>query len=56
MIEIKNLNKTFNGKSILSNICLSVLGGQSVAIVGKSGAGKSVLLKCLPISSFLDGT
>ena len=47
MIDVKKLDKTFDGKTILSNINFSVSTGQSVAIVGKSGAGKSVLLKCL---------
>ena len=47
MIEVKELYKSFDGKSILSDIKFSVSHGQSVAIVGKSGAGKSVLLKCL---------
>ena len=47
MIEVKELYKSFDGKSILSDINFSVSHGQSVAIVGKSGAGKSVLLKCL---------
>ena len=47
MIEVKNLNKSYNGKGVLSDISLSVSHGQSLAVVGKSGAGKSVLLRCL---------
>jgi len=47
MIEVKNLSKSFGEKGVLSNLNFSVAHGQSVAIVGKSGAGKSVLLKCL---------
>tara|TARA_B110000438_G_C15699835_1_gene600552 strand:- start:308 stop:1045 length:738 start_codon:yes stop_codon:yes gene_type:complete len=47
MIEVKKLFKSYNGKQVLSNINFSVAQGESVAIVGKSGAGKSVLLKCL---------
>ena len=47
MIEIKNLFKSYGEKGILSDVTFSVTQGQSVAIVGKSGAGKSVLLKCL---------
>ncbi len=47
MIEVKNLYKSFGEKKVLSDISLSVSHGQSLAVVGKSGAGKSVLLRCL---------
>ena len=47
MIEVKNLYKSYGEKEVLSDISLSVSQGQSLAIVGKSGAGKSVLLRCL---------
>ena len=47
MIEVKNLYKSFGEKGVLSEISFSLPRGQAVAIVGKSGAGKSVLLKCL---------
>ena len=47
MIEVKELYKSFRERSVLTDINFSVSHGQSVAIVGKSGAGKSVLLKCL---------
>ena len=47
MIEVKNLYKSYGDKGVLSDINFAVSHGQSVAIVGKSGAGKSVLLKCL---------
>ena len=47
MIEVKNLYKSYGDKGVLSDISLSVSHGQSLAVVGKSGAGKSVLLRCL---------
>ena len=47
MIEVKNLSKSFADNIVLSDISFSITHGQIVAIVGKSGAGKSVLLKCL---------
>ena len=47
MIEVKNLKKSFADKIILSDISFSIPQGQIVAIVGRSGVGKSVLLKCL---------
>ena len=45
MISIKDLHKSFSGKSILRGISLDIKDGESVAIIGKSGIGKSVLLK-----------
>ncbi len=47
MIELKNISKSYNEKEVLRDISFSIPHGQAVAIVGKSGAGKSVLLKCL---------
>ena len=47
MIEVKNLFKSYGERGVLSDINFSVSHGQSVAVVGKSGAGKSVLLRCL---------
>ena len=47
MIEVKNLYKSYGGKEVLSDISLSVSQGQSLTVIGKSGAGKSVLLRCL---------
>ena len=47
MIEVKNLYKSYGEKEVVSDISLSVSHGESLAVVGKSGAGKSVLLRCL---------
>jgi len=47
MIQVKNLYKSFGEKGVLTDISFSLPKGKAVAIVGKSGAGKSVLLKCL---------
>ena len=47
MIEVNNLYKSYGEKGVLSDISFSVSHGQSLAVVGKSGAGKSVLLRCL---------
>ena len=47
MIEVKNLSKSFCEKGVLSDVNFSISQGQAVTIIGKSGAGKSVLLKCL---------
>tara|TARA_Y100000588_G_scaffold390399_1_gene495719 strand:- start:38 stop:772 length:735 start_codon:yes stop_codon:yes gene_type:complete len=47
MIEVKNLTKNYSNRSILSDISFSIQSGQAIALVGKSGVGKSILLKCL---------
>jgi phospholipid/cholesterol/gamma-HCH transport system ATP-binding protein len=47
MIECKNINKTFNGKQILTDISATFEQGKTNLIIGASGTGKSVLLKTL---------
>ena len=47
MIEVRNLRKDFNGHAVLEAISFRIETGESVAIVGRSGGGKSVLLKHL---------
>ena len=44
---VKNLSKTFNNAKILDEINLNLIKGESLAIIGTSGSGKSVLLKCI---------
>lgn len=45
MIEINNLHKTFRDKDVLRGVDLKIEPGETIAIIGKSGSGKSVLLK-----------
>ena len=45
MIEIKNISKTFSEKNIFKNLSMQISNGESIAIIGQSGVGKSVLLK-----------
>ena len=47
MIEVKNLRKEFDGEIVLDNINASFHNGMVNMIIGKSGSGKTVLLKCL---------
>lgn len=47
MITIENLSKTFDDKSVLNNINLNVKTGTTKVIIGRSGVGKSVLLKII---------
>lgn len=45
MIEIKNLRKSFGDNLVWDNVNLKIEDGETMAIIGKSGSGKSVLLK-----------
>lgn len=45
MIEIENLYKSFNGNDVLKGLSLKVKEGETTAVIGRSGCGKSVLLK-----------
>ncbi len=45
MIEIKNLHKSFGNNNVLRGINLTIETGETIVIIGKSGCGKSVLLK-----------
>ena len=45
MIELKNLHKAFGSKQVLNGINLTIPTGATMCIIGKSGCGKSVLLK-----------
>tara|TARA_B110000438_G_scaffold201368_1_gene192866 strand:- start:3073 stop:3819 length:747 start_codon:yes stop_codon:yes gene_type:complete len=47
MINVKELYKSFENKDVLKGISFKINHGESVAIIGKSGIGKSVLLKHL---------
>ena len=47
MIEIKNLHKGFGGEEILKGINFVFETGKTNLIIGQSGSGKSVLLKCM---------
>ncbi|KEP71228.1 ATP-binding cassette domain-containing protein [Thioclava sp. BHET1] len=47
MIEISGLSKSFGAKQVLRGVDLVVPSGQSTVIIGGSGTGKSVLLKCI---------
>lgn len=47
MIRVKKLNKSFNGKQVLSNISVDFEPGKTNLIIGRSGSGKTVLLKAI---------
>lgn len=47
LIEIDNLHLEFDGHSVLSGITRTILRGQTVAVIGESGCGKTVFMKTL---------
>ncbi|MEQ9347857.1 MAG: ATP-binding cassette domain-containing protein [Thalassospira sp.] len=46
-ISLRNVHKAFGPKKVLQGVDLDVAPGESVAIIGGSGTGKSVTLKCV---------
>ena len=47
MIEVRDLSKSFASHPVLEGVSLRIEKGESVVIIGRSGGGKSVLLKHL---------
>ena len=47
MIEVVNISKSFDGEQILREISITFEQGKTNLIIGKSGSGKTVLLKCI---------
>ncbi len=47
IIEILNLRKSFGSEEVLKDISLKLFKGENLVVLGKSGTGKSVLIKCI---------
>jgi phospholipid/cholesterol/gamma-HCH transport system ATP-binding protein len=47
VIDIKNLRKGFYNQEVLKNVSLQLFKGENLVVLGKSGSGKSVLIKCI---------
>ena len=47
VLEIKNLHKSFGNNHVLNGFNLKLHQGENLVIMGKSGSGKSVMIKCL---------
>src|SRR5436190_2460940 len=47
MIEVKNIQKKFGDKTIIENVSAVMKAGQCNLIIGASGSGKTVLMKCM---------
>jgi phospholipid/cholesterol/gamma-HCH transport system ATP-binding protein len=47
VIEIHNLKIGFGSQEVLKDVSLHLLNGENLVVLGKSGSGKSVLIKCI---------
>ena len=47
ILEIKNLNKSFDNKEVLKDINISISNGKIIGLLGKNGAGKTTLIKLI---------
>ena len=54
LLEMKHVEKSFDGVSVIKDISLSVGEGEIVSIIGPSGSGKSTLLRCATMLETMD--
>ena len=47
MIEVRNIRKSFNGRTVIDGVSAVLKAGQCNLIIGASGSGKTVLMKCM---------
>lgn len=47
MIEVKNVSKQFDGREILKDVSFNMYKGKNNLIIGASGSGKTVMIKCM---------
>ncbi|MBD3627003.1 ATP-binding cassette domain-containing protein [Cyclobacterium sp.] len=47
VVQVENIQKSFGENHVLRDLSLSVFPGENLVILGKSGSGKSVLIKCI---------
>ncbi len=47
VITVEKVNKSFGSNHVLKNFSMQVMQGENLVVLGKSGSGKSVLIKCI---------
>lgn len=47
IVTLRNLNKSFDNHKVLRDINLDIIEGESISIIGRSGCGKTTLLRCI---------
>lgn len=47
VIAVRNLKKSFGSKEVLSDLWMNLYKGENLVVLGKSGSGKSVSIKCM---------
>ena len=47
MIQLERLHKSFGSNKVLQGVSLKIAKGSSLVVIGGSGTGKSVILKCI---------
>ncbi len=54
VVELKNIHKSFGQTEVLCGVSMSVNRGEVVAIIGRSGSGKSTALRCIDALESID--
>jgi len=47
ILHISNLHKSFGSKKVIDGVSFSLFGDENLVVLGKSGTGKSVIMKCI---------
>ncbi len=56
-VSLQNVTKTYGARTILNDITAEIPAGETVALIGPSGGGKSTLLRCINgLATFDRGT
>ena len=45
ILEVKNINKSFDGKKIIDDVSFDIESGKIVGLLGKNGSGKTTIIK-----------
>src|SRR5437016_889119 len=47
VVRLEHVKKSFEGREVLKDISMEVKAGENVVVLGKSGTGKTVIIKCI---------